>query len=45
MAKITMKTAPSNTVEDLFPTFLSAAATRGVKDKTLVCKYIEIRNI
>ena len=35
MARITMKTAPSNTVEELFPTFLSAAAARGVKDKTL----------
>ena len=35
MARITMKTAPTNTVEELFPTFLSAAAARGVKDKTL----------
>ena len=35
MARITMKSAPANTVEELYPSFLSAAAARGVKDKTL----------
>lgn len=35
MARIMMKVTPTNTVEDLYPSFLSAAAARGVKDKTL----------
>ena len=35
MARITMKTAATNTVEELYPSFLSAAAARGVRDKTL----------
>ena len=35
MARITMKSAPTNTVEELYPSFLSAVAARGVKDKAL----------
>lgn len=30
-----MKSAPTNTVEELCPSFLSAATARDVKDKTL----------
>jgi len=30
-----MKAVPTNTVEELYPSFLSAAAARGVREKTL----------
>ncbi len=36
MARITMKTVQKATIEEIFTQFLSAAASRGVKDKTLV---------